>query len=62
VESQLSRYDAACQAHAVDQVKEVRDGAVAIGAYAQQARNKQMEIRGIWDSVSGQVAHRRADG
>lgn len=44
---QLIRYDAACQAIAiarkVDEVKDIRDKAEAVRAYAKQANNKQLE-------------------
>lgn len=44
----LARYDAACRAiadaKAVDEVKDIRDKAEAMRAYAKQAKNKQLEI------------------
>ena len=43
----LARYDAACQAVAecksVDEAKDIRDRAVAMAAYARQAKNKDLE-------------------
>ncbi|GAA2867211.1 hypothetical protein GGQ99_001323 [Aminobacter niigataensis] len=46
--SSLIRYDAACRALAeaksVDDVKDIRDSAEAMRAYAKQARNKQLEV------------------
>jgi len=44
----LQRYDAACRALAeaksVDEVKDIRNQAEAMRAYAKQAKNKQLEI------------------
>lgn len=45
---ELVKYDQACRAmaaaHAIDEVKDIRDSAEAIRSYARQARNKQLEI------------------
>jgi hypothetical protein len=47
----LIRYDAACkalaEAKAVDEVKEIRDRAIAMKTYASQAKNLQLEIDAV---------------
>lgn len=47
----LVRYDAACRAVAeaksLDEVKDIRDKAVAMAAYAKQARNKELEADAV---------------
>jgi len=69
-DTSLLRYDAACRALAeaksVDEVKDVRDRAEAMRAYARQAKNKQLEVdaaeiriraeRRLGEMIAGQKA------
>ena len=62
--AELVRYDAMCRAIAealeIDEVKNIRDKALAWEVYSQQAKNKQAEVMAIKIRVARRAACWRA--